>query len=258
MAKKPPTKKKPFCDSKYGTDIPPGALAPKPDKHIMHPPAPPASSTPVRYYAGKMDRLTPLDDVDLSVRTANACQNADIETLGELSQHTESWLRKHTYINGKGIAELRNALSDAGLAFRAPPKEPETEAELRQRRGVLMGTLANQRRAIETTLEKVRAVDEQLAKVTPWLASSQEVLAQQGGTPLKDAAEAIRLAEDGESVVTIAEQLGISQVQAVALTVDVHAQPRNSNAPARGKVGANGAVAGAMTPKPRRKTKRGA
>jgi hypothetical protein len=118
---------------------------------------------PPKHYGDAADRpthrLTPLDDIDLSVRTANACQSADIGTLGELSQHTEAWLRKHTYISGKGIKELRDALEDAGLKFRAPPAEPVTEVELRHQRAVLMGTL---RRAVEITFTEPGAVRNRL------------------------------------------------------------------------------------------------
>lgn len=251
----------------------------KTDKHIVHPPAPPASSTPVRHYGGRMDRLTPLDDVDLSVRTANACQNADICTLGELSQHTEAWLHKHTYINGKGIAELRNALSDAGLAFRAEPA-PMSLAELRQRRGVLAYSFTNQRAALERTREKMRAVDASICALGE----------KQHATPLKDANDYIlrraateaeirrrdqlvaveataRRAADfaahpdvqavrvercramGMSSVETARRYGITAAQVEALLAAL---------PVHGTVSARGASASPPAPESRRKTKRGA
>ena len=54
---------------------------------------------------------TQLEDLELSVRTANCLQNAGIETVAQLAEKTENELRKIKNFGQKSINEIRQLLA---------------------------------------------------------------------------------------------------------------------------------------------------
>jgi DNA-directed RNA polymerase subunit alpha len=76
----------------------------------------------------------PVDDLELSVRSANCLQNADIKYIGELVQKTEAEMLKTKNFGRKSLNEIKEMLADMGLSFglkleNFPPRE-----ELERRR----------------------------------------------------------------------------------------------------------------------------
>jgi DNA-directed RNA polymerase subunit alpha len=70
----------------------------------------------------------PVDDLELSVRSANCLQNADIKYIGELVQRTEQEMLKTKNFGRKSLNELKEFLHEMGLSFgmrleNFPPRE---------------------------------------------------------------------------------------------------------------------------------------
>ena len=58
-----------------------------------------------------------VDELDLSVRSANCLQNADIKYIGELVQRSESEMLKTKNFGRKSLLEIKELLSEMGLAL---------------------------------------------------------------------------------------------------------------------------------------------
>ncbi|OAG27216.1 DNA-directed RNA polymerase subunit alpha [Thermodesulfatator autotrophicus] len=75
-----------------------------------------------------------IDELELSVRSANCLKNANIRYIGELVQKTESEMLKTKNFGRKSLNELKNILSSMGLSFGMqitdwkPPEEAKEEA----------------------------------------------------------------------------------------------------------------------------------
>ncbi|MCP4003779.1 MAG: DNA-directed RNA polymerase subunit alpha [bacterium] len=59
----------------------------------------------------------PVDELELSVRSANCLQNADIKFIGELVQRTESEMLKTKNFGRKSLNEIKEILTGFGLEF---------------------------------------------------------------------------------------------------------------------------------------------
>jgi DNA-directed RNA polymerase subunit alpha len=59
--------------------------------------------------------LRPVDELELSVRSANCLQNADIRYLGELVQRTEQEMLKTKNFGRKSLNEIKDVLQEMGL-----------------------------------------------------------------------------------------------------------------------------------------------
>ncbi len=59
----------------------------------------------------------PVDELELSVRSANCLQNADIKYIGELVQRSESEMLKTKNFGRKSLNEIKDILSGLGLEF---------------------------------------------------------------------------------------------------------------------------------------------
>lgn len=77
----------------------------------------------------KLDRL--VNELELSVRSINCLQNANIRTIGELVQKTESEMLKTKNFGRKSLNELKEILEEMGLNFGMDVKgwTPEEEVE---------------------------------------------------------------------------------------------------------------------------------
>src|SRR5438093_1027520 len=105
----------------------------------------------------------PVDDLELSVRSANCLQNADIKYIGELVQRSEQEMLKTKNFGRKSLNEIKEFLHEMGLSLgmrlenfpsreeldrRRLQHEKETPWVLRQRvAGVTLGRTPAQRRA---------------------------------------------------------------------------------------------------------------
>lgn len=58
-----------------------------------------------------------VDELDLSVRSANCLQNADIKYVGELVQRTENEMLKTKNFGRKSLLEIKEILTEMGLAL---------------------------------------------------------------------------------------------------------------------------------------------
>ena len=56
-----------------------------------------------------------VDELELSVRSANCLQNANIRFIGELVQRTESEMLKTKNFGRKSLNEIKDVLNDMGL-----------------------------------------------------------------------------------------------------------------------------------------------
>jgi DNA-directed RNA polymerase subunit alpha len=70
----------------------------------------------------------PVDDLELSVRSANCLQNADIRYIGELVQKTEQEMLKTKNFGRKSLNEIKEFLQEMGLSLgmrleNFPPRE---------------------------------------------------------------------------------------------------------------------------------------
>ena len=59
--------------------------------------------------------LTSVHDLELSVRSQNCLNNAEIRTLGELVLHSEAELLKYRNFGQKSLTELRDKVREVGL-----------------------------------------------------------------------------------------------------------------------------------------------
>jgi DNA-directed RNA polymerase subunit alpha len=59
----------------------------------------------------------PVDELELSVRSANCLQNADIKFIGELVQRSESEMLKTKNFGRKSLNEIKEILAGLGLEF---------------------------------------------------------------------------------------------------------------------------------------------
>ncbi|HLE18542.1 MAG TPA: DNA-directed RNA polymerase subunit alpha, partial [Syntrophales bacterium] len=58
-----------------------------------------------------------VDELELSVRSANCLKNAEINLIGELVQKTESEMLKTKNFGRKSLSEIKEVLSELGLGF---------------------------------------------------------------------------------------------------------------------------------------------
>jgi len=70
-----------------------------------------------------------VDELELSVRSANCLQNANIKTIGDLVQKTEAEMLKTKNFGRKSLKEIKEILAEMGLALGMkletwPPKSP--------------------------------------------------------------------------------------------------------------------------------------
>jgi DNA-directed RNA polymerase subunit alpha len=74
-----------------------------------------------------------VDELELSVRSANCLKNAGIQFIGELVQKTEAEMLKTKNFGRKSLNEIKEILSEMGLGlgmkldFPAPEKSEDTE-----------------------------------------------------------------------------------------------------------------------------------
>ena len=66
-----------------------------------------------------------IDELDLSVRSANCLKNANIHTLGDLVRRTEKDMLETKNFGRKSLEELQDLLSKLGLGFGMDVAEPE-------------------------------------------------------------------------------------------------------------------------------------
>ncbi len=59
----------------------------------------------------------PVDELELSVRSANCLKNANIRTIGELVQKTETEMLKTKNFGRKSLNEIKEILTNMGLSF---------------------------------------------------------------------------------------------------------------------------------------------
>ena len=70
-----------------------------------------------------------VDELELSVRSANCLQNANIKTIGDLVQKTEAEMLKTKNFGRKSLKEIKEILAEMGLSLGMkleswPPKTP--------------------------------------------------------------------------------------------------------------------------------------
>ena len=58
-----------------------------------------------------------MDELELSVRSANCLQNANIRHIGELVQKTESEMLKTKNFGRKSLKEIKEILAEMGLSL---------------------------------------------------------------------------------------------------------------------------------------------
>jgi len=58
-----------------------------------------------------------VDELELSVRSANCLQNANIRFIGELVQKTEAEMLKTKNFGRKSLKEIKEILADMGLSL---------------------------------------------------------------------------------------------------------------------------------------------
>jgi DNA-directed RNA polymerase subunit alpha len=59
----------------------------------------------------------PIEELDLSVRSANCLKNANIRTLGDLVQRSEREMLSTKNFGRKSLDEIKDVLSSLGLSF---------------------------------------------------------------------------------------------------------------------------------------------
>src|SRR5205814_1235233 len=74
-----------------------------------------------------------VDELELSVRSANCLQNANIKTIGDLVQKTEADMLKTKNFGRKSLKEIKEILAEMGLSLGMkldnwPPKAPTAQA----------------------------------------------------------------------------------------------------------------------------------
>jgi DNA-directed RNA polymerase subunit alpha len=81
----------------------------------------------------------PVDELELSVRSANCLQNADIKFIGELVQRTESEMLKTKNFGRKSLNEIKEILTGLGLEFGMTLEGFPSRADLDRMREVQEG-----------------------------------------------------------------------------------------------------------------------
>jgi DNA-directed RNA polymerase subunit alpha len=76
----------------------------------------------------------PVDELELSVRSANCLQNADIKFIGELVQRSEQEMLKTKNFGRKSLNEIREILHEMGLGFGMRLESFPGREELERRR----------------------------------------------------------------------------------------------------------------------------
>jgi DNA-directed RNA polymerase subunit alpha len=76
----------------------------------------------------------PVDDLELSVRSANCLQNADIKYIGELVQRTEQEMLKTKNFGRKSLNEIKEFLHEMGLSLGMRLENFPSREELDRRR----------------------------------------------------------------------------------------------------------------------------
>ncbi len=76
----------------------------------------------------------PVDELELSVRSANCLQNADIKYIGELVQKTEGEMLKTKNFGRKSLNEIKEILNGLGLEFGMKLENFPLRADLDRRR----------------------------------------------------------------------------------------------------------------------------
>ena len=61
--------------------------------------------------------LRPVDELELSVRSANCLRMANIRTLGDLVQKSEAQMLKYRNFGRKSLVELKEIIAEYGLDF---------------------------------------------------------------------------------------------------------------------------------------------
>jgi DNA-directed RNA polymerase subunit alpha len=61
--------------------------------------------------------LKKVDELELSVRSANCLQNANIKTIGDLVQRTEADMLKTKNFGRKSLKEIKDTLAEMGLSL---------------------------------------------------------------------------------------------------------------------------------------------
>ena len=61
-----------------------------------------------------------VNEIELSVRAANCLNNANITTVGQLAMKTEAEMLKYRNFGKKSLNEIKDKLSDLGLALGGP------------------------------------------------------------------------------------------------------------------------------------------
>ena len=76
-----------------------------------------------------------VDELELSVRSANCLQNADLRYIGELVQKTEAEMLKTKNFGRKSLNEIKEVLAQMGLhlGMEVPGWPPENIDELAKR-----------------------------------------------------------------------------------------------------------------------------
>src|SRR5262245_16154840 len=76
----------------------------------------------------------PVDDLELSVRSANCLQNADIKYIGEMVQKSEQEMLKTKNFGRKSLNEIKEFLHEMGLSFGMKLEHFPSREELDRRR----------------------------------------------------------------------------------------------------------------------------
>ncbi len=95
---------------------------------------PVAEQQPVEEATLNENLFRSVDELELSVRSANCLQNANIKTIGDLVQKTEAEMLKTKNFGRKSLKEIKEILSEMGLSLgmklenwppKAPPQTPK-------------------------------------------------------------------------------------------------------------------------------------
>ncbi len=83
---------------------------------------------------GKLQKLLnmPINEIELSVRSANCIKAADIQTIGDLVRRTEAEMLKYRNFGKKSLDEIKNILSGLGLSLGMELPEPDPFRQLRE------------------------------------------------------------------------------------------------------------------------------
>jgi DNA-directed RNA polymerase subunit alpha len=96
---------------------------------------PATEAVPVQEAVLNENLFRSVDELELSVRSANCLQNANIKTIGDLVQKTEAEMLKTKNFGRKSLKEIKEILSEMGLSLGMklenwPPKNPPQAAKV--------------------------------------------------------------------------------------------------------------------------------